>query len=137
MVVLHRSPPVFSIHLPAMMFTQLSLDEAIALQPVFETVEHVLQRVENNANEAWKDKAYQIVQRLCATRADFTTDEIWEELKKTDEHTHEPRAIGAIVMRAARARLCEPTDRYKKSTRPECHRRPIQVWKSLSIGRAA
>jgi hypothetical protein len=43
----------------------------------------------------------------------------------------EPRAIGAMMTNAAKAGVIAPTNRYTPSARPECHRRPVKIWKSL------
>jgi hypothetical protein len=106
------------------MFYQLPLDE------VYETVPQVLERVNRNANEEWKEKAWEVMQHVCKTMASFTSDSLWHELQKENVHTHEPRAIAAIIMRAAREGLCEPTDNYIKSSRPVCHKRPLRLWLS-------
>ena len=45
--------------------------------------------------------------------------------------THEKRALGGIMRGAAVAGVIERTDRVVLCTRPNCHRAPITVWKSL------
>ena len=40
------------------------------------------------------------------------------------------RAMGAIMRRAQNEGRCESTDRIQRSARPECHCRPLMIWKS-------
>ena len=63
----------------------------------------------------------------------FTTDAVWDGL---EVEPTEPRALGPILMRAARKGLCEPTDQYRNSRRVQCHARPMRVWRSLTYGQA-
>jgi len=90
-----------------------------------------LERVERNAEEAWKESAREAVERLAAIRDEFTTDAVWTMVDRMGLKTHEPRAMGAIMRRAASEGICEATDRTRRSVRPECHCRPIRVWRSL------
>jgi hypothetical protein len=72
------------------------------------------------------------VKHLARMRPEFTTDDVWEHLFQNDlPMPHEPRALGAVMVAAARARIIAPTDRYTPSARPECHRRPVKIWRSL------
>ncbi len=95
--------------------------------------EESIERVGLNADQLWSIEALKIVGMLSIERHDFTTDDIWQWMN--DLHptltTHEPRAMGAVMRRASAERLCAPTERYSKSMRPECHRRPIRVWQGL------
>ena len=85
-----------------------------------------------NANPNWWQHAVNIVQDVAATSFDFTTDDIWCELERRNVMTpHEPRAIGAVVVAVKRLGLIAPTNRYRPSSRPECHARPIRVWQAV------
>jgi hypothetical protein len=101
---------------------QLSLDEAV-------------ERVGTHADGNWVDEARQAVV-VCARRGgEFTTDEVWSWLDWfSTATTHDPRAMGAVMRWAVQARLIEPTDRYTKSERPACHKRPVRVWRPLVNG---
>lgn len=66
-------------------------------------------QVDTAANEEWKAAAAEAV-RMVATRfVDFTTDDVWECLETNFPavSTHEPRALGPVMMRAARDGICE------------------------------
>lgn len=85
-----------------------------------------------NANPDWWQHAVNIVRDVAATSFDFTTDDIWCELERRSIATpHEPRAIGAVVVAVKRLGLIAPTNRYRPSSRPECHARPIRVWQAV------
>lgn len=58
----------------------------------------------------------------------FTTDDLTDEAKLTPR---EPRVIGAVMIWAQSESICNPTGRYVKSRRTECHARPKMVWQSL------
>ena len=94
---------------------QMSLEEAIAL-------------VEENADQEWMSAAMYHVRVLCGHHSEFTTDDVWARLQHVE--TKEHRAMGAVMRKAAKAGWCVPTERFVKSQRPECNRRPICVWQS-------
>ena len=89
-----------------------------------------IERVEGNANTDWTRAALRIVTRLANSRFEFTTDAVWHFLELADTATHEPRAMGAIMRKCGALGLIHATGRTVMSTRPECHRRPIRVWRS-------
>lgn len=82
------------------------------------------------SHSKWVDVALNAVRTIAERRAEFTTDAVWYLLRESPEPM-EPRAMGAAMRLAARQKICYPTDRTSKSVRPECHRRPLQVWRSL------
>ena len=91
-----------------------------------------IEQVEHNAEPTWKLHCEAAIRWLAKTRPEFTTDDVWELMHvRHNPMPHEPRAIGAMMTNAAKSGLISPTDRYTPSARPECHRRPVKVWKSL------
>ena len=90
-----------------------------------------LAAVEAHANPDWKDEAERVIDTLAATRQHFTTDDVWQRLGHVS--THEPRALGALMKRAASRGVIRATDGWATSTRPECHGRPIRVWRSACL----
>lgn len=92
-----------------------------------------IDRVEHNANEQWMKTALNVVEMLSMQLYGFTTDDVWEWMNDLypNSTTHEPRAMGAVMRRAAQHKLCAPTDRYIKSVRTSCHQRPIRVWAGI------
>lgn len=91
-----------------------------------ELTTEAINRAEGHADPKWLDKAYTVVERLARTNRVFTTDHVWRALD--GYHTHEPRALGAVMRQAVKDRLITSTGTYVKSSRPECHRRPIPVY---------
>jgi hypothetical protein len=78
----------------------------------------------------WIARALLAVQTAALGSDTFTTDDLWAYV----ELPREPRAMGAIMIMATKAGFCEASDRTVKSTRPNCHRRPLRIWKSLLRG---
>ena len=81
-------------------------------------------------NPEWGRLAEKAVERLARKLSDFTTDDVWEALAGV-EGPGEPRAISAVMSNAAGRGLIAKTSKHRVSIRPECHRRPVRVWRSL------
>lgn len=93
-------------------------------------------KVDRAADEVWKWTAFEVVKFLSKRGKPFTTDAVHYLLARDhpEVETHEPRALGAIMRRAVANGLIEPTEQHVLSKRPECHRRPIRVWRPLPQG---
>ena len=104
--------------------TQLTIDE----------MEHKTEKAINLAgafaNEKWYSEAESAVNLLIKKGEDFDSDEIWRLLSHFDVKTKEPRALGAIMRKYAKDNKIINVG-YRKSTRPECHRRPIAIWRPV------
>ena len=98
--------------------TEQARDEAIA-------------RARDHAPTDWYERALQAVQALARRLYEFTTDEVWAEVK---EHPPEPRALGAVMEEARRNGWITRTDRTRKSVRRDCHGRPVRLWQSRLFG---
>jgi hypothetical protein len=98
--------------------------------------EEAITRVDTNADTAWMARALDIIRDIATMQDRFTTDDVWEAMHPHDEATHEPRAMGAAMRRAAKLGYVAPTPDYRPSSRPACHARPVRVWGSL-IGEAS
>lgn len=97
--------------------------------------DEAIERVDEHADQDWKVEARQAVLHAAAHRAEFTTDYVWWLLDQREVlPPHEPRALGAIMRKAAREGLIQRSDRVVESVRPANHRRPIAVWRSLLYG---
>lgn len=92
-----------------------------------------IQRADDHAVPDWKDEAYLAVIRVAARLGEFTSDDVWAELAASEVSTHEHRAMGAVIRRAARAGWCAPTSEFSLSRRPQRHRAPLRVWRSLRL----
>tara|TARA_R110000803_G_scaffold188813_1_gene251277 strand:- start:371 stop:703 length:333 start_codon:yes stop_codon:yes gene_type:complete len=88
-----------------------------------------IRNVAKHTDEQWKEfaqSAVLILLKVCEFE-EFTTDEVWE-LMPPGVETHDPRAMGAIMLEAAKSGLIVATDKYQPSKRAVCHRRPLRVW---------
>lgn len=93
--------------------------------------DEAVQRVTEGADPDWMEDALVAVEKTAQWLATFTTDDVWQALQASDESTTERRAMGAVMRRAEGAGWIEPTDEYRESERPEAHRNPKRVWRSL------
>ena len=58
-----------------------------------------IQKAGVSADPQWRRVAKQIVREIAAEGNPFTSDDLWKRLDKEHVHTHEPRALGAIMMK--------------------------------------
>jgi len=67
----------------------------------------------------------------CAKKyKEFTTDDIWQNLKnKGIPEPRDNRTIGSIMVDLQTSGEIKQTGTYIKTTRPQAHSRPIRVWK--------
>ena len=97
--------------------------------------DEAIARAHSAAPREWKEYAMDAVKYVCRSRGRgsfLTTDAVWARLAKTLgedlAQPPEPRAMGGIIRWAKSEKWIRPTDRVKKSERPECHGRRITVW---------
>lgn len=93
--------------------------------------DEAVERVDRNADDEWKSAALAAICRTAMGKEFLTTDDIWEAMSSHSATTHEPRAMGAVMRQAAAHGWISRTPDYTKSTRKECHARPVAVWLSL------
>ncbi len=87
-----------------------------------------LARVDANSDEAWKQAARTAIERLATTQPEFISDAVWDTgLPKP----REPRALGPIMVWAARRGLIVDTGRIQQSAQPKSHAMPRRIWRSL------
>lgn len=87
--------------------------------------------VDEHADDAWKIAARAAVQAVSLRRAEFTTDDVLEVLRTQPVATHEGRALGPVMLHAARMGWVENTRRFQKSNAVSRHNAPKTVWRSL------
>lgn len=82
-------------------------------------------RAAAGAGISWQEAAEAVVLRLARDRDEFTSDDIWATgLAKPAE----PRALGAVMNRLARAHSIVKTGRYVKTSQASRNNAPIAVW---------
>ncbi len=93
-----------------------------------------IEQVGENAEPEWMFPALAAACLVATYRQEFTTDPIWWILDFQWEipRPHENKAMGAVMSKLRVNRVARVIEgRISRSVRPECHRRPLQVWKSL------
>lgn len=87
-----------------------------------------VERVGENADPQWMARALDAVRKVARRRPTFTTDDVWAVLYQYDAVPDEPRAMGAVMIRARALGIVSRTDNYRNSARRRCHGRPVRVW---------
>jgi hypothetical protein len=83
--------------------------------------DEAIERVDDAAADRWKEDAWQLILRLSAAGAPFTTDDLW---RAGLAMPREPRALGPMMLRAVRHKVCAPTGVYADSNHVASHGRP-------------
>lgn len=89
--------------------------------------DEAMRRVEAGAEEEWKDHAFEAVRLLANPAADMyliTPDDLWDYVEKP----REPRALGPVMTRAAKAGLIRSTIFHENSRNG--HAPNIRIWAS-------
>jgi hypothetical protein len=90
-----------------------------------------MHRVDEHAPTTWKECAESAIRWVAERREEMTTDPVWYVLDSWSvPFPPEPRALGPLMKSACKWGWLEQTGRVHKSVRPECHRRPLAVYKS-------
>lgn len=100
--------------------TARSMHEAIAAR------DRALDQVDEAADARWKEHALECVRRTCEQLPDFISDDIWTTGGL--DSTREDRALGPIMLQAARLGWAVKTDRVRPSARSHGSGKP--VWRS-------
>jgi hypothetical protein len=82
---------------------------------------------EQGADQDFLLRADTAVQRVAGRQAFLTSDDVWAELR---EQPREPRVMGPIMMRAAKAGIITATNQWRQSESATNHGRPQRVWRS-------
>jgi hypothetical protein len=83
---------------------------------------------EDSAGLLWREEALAAVKACCLAHAEFIVDDVWQYLQAPTPP--DGRAMGSIILRAAREGWCEGTPTYRPSAQPQCHANPRRVWRS-------
>jgi len=85
------------------------------------------------ADDAWRQAALAAIRRVAERLPEFTTDHVLDEDPGL-EQGREPRALGPMMLYAAKDGLIAPTDRYVSSSRKASNARAKRAWRSLVYG---
>lgn len=93
-----------------------------------------LEQVEANADESWKEAAYGAVIATASELQQFTADDVYDRMP-AGVSTHEPRALGPVMLRALKEGAIVKADTAARpSRRRSLHASPRTVWNSLIVG---
>lgn len=109
----------------------MSQDDLLSL--IDQQRDEAIQRVNAHADPDWKDTAYATGYRIASCQESLLSEDIWQALSDQGVHTHEPRAMGAVMRRLHADKVIQPTDQFVKSPSPLGHGRPSRIWKSLLV----
>jgi len=85
-------------------------------------------------SKAWRRQGWLAAVELAKRQAEICSFDIWALLGAWGvEPPPEPRAMGSLLTELRRDGVLAPTGRYLPSPRPEQHRQPCQVWRSLIL----
>lgn len=100
--------------------------------------DEALEQVEQAADPDWKETAYETVVEVALDLPYFTTDQVMKRLMEANVMTHDLRALGPVMLRAARDLVIVKSDYLPRSSvRRSRHAGPCTVWRSLLYGGAA
>jgi hypothetical protein len=95
--------------------------------------DRALEQVEQNADQAWKADALEAIRLTAERLPEFISDDVWETpIRHRTEHlapAREDRALGPVMLAAARRGWIRKTDRVRPSVRSHLSGKP--VWTSL------
>jgi|GEM_PF-966937 len=87
-----------------------------------------MERVAVHANPLWMDLAYNAIRIAAESLEDFTSDDVMDFIPE-EYDTHERRALGPVMLKAARNGLIVKTGMVRNSKRRSLHASPRQVWR--------
>ena len=93
-----------------------------------------MKQVEDNADTRWNVLMFRLVRIVAEEVPEFTSDDVidrYEAQPGAVPTTHDLRAFGPVMRRAARAGICRNTYRTVPSRRKSLHASPRAVWQSL------
>ena len=90
-----------------------------------------MSRADRHANAAWKYAADVATLEAALDLQELTADDVVQRMDPTVD-THEWRALGPVLTRAAKAGWIEKANgKTKNCERANCHSAPLTVWRSL------
>jgi len=91
--------------------------------------DQALAQVAGNAHQDERESVERALDAVVSRGGRFTTDAVIAEMGDLYRGLREPRLLGAILQAWRSAGRIIPTGEYQRSTRRECHARPVMVWR--------
>lgn len=96
--------------------------------------DEAMSRVEEHATPGWSETMFEIVVEVALRHKQFTSDDVHDLAVKRGvwDGTHDLRALGPVILRAAKAEACVKANIASvPSRRASLHASPRAVWDSL------
>ena len=107
------------------------------LRAGIEARDNALVQGERHADPDWKKAAEIAIRKTAEELNEFIVDHVFERMNWSDAYgktgikTTDQRAMGALILAAARQKLIARTDRFLPSFNRAHHACPRRVWRSL------
>lgn len=103
---------------------------------VQEKIADGMKRADDHANYFWKRMIDAAIVAVARRLPELTVDDVLDEMEKIPNcpGTHALDALGPAMLRAKRDKIISPTDRVRRSRRPEKHGNRHNVWTSNYFG---
>lgn len=100
-----------------------------ATEATRQATEAAIQAADDHADKEWRAAALASVLYCAKTMDEFTTDEVWSVLEQNypNLNTHEPAAMGPVMLRAARDGVIVKSGRTRLSVFSRRHR-DLTIW---------
>ena len=79
----------------------------------------------------WDDIAFECIVEVAKRKEMFTGDDVMDLLQERAALSKEHRALGPVMVRAAKRGIMEKTETFQSSRRKTQHGSPRRVWLSL------
>ncbi len=92
--------------------------------------DEAIDRVDRNANKAWKQFAQDAFVKAAEDNYHFTADHVWQLIPDEAPQVHDGRAMGAVMKWAVKKGLCV-AEGFSSTTKVSGHGHPFRLWRSL------
>jgi|SRR5215831_16281439 len=90
--------------------------------------------IERHTNPEWIAFMLTIIHDIARKRLYFTADHVLQLAEERGQpFVHDLRALGPLMLRSQRDKVCEATNEFSQCRRRSRHAAPIRVWRSLLI----
>ena len=119
------------------MAKQLTLDAELATQRRDRGIERAAIGADRLDDE-WRARMLKVVWAVAQSMPDFISDDVWSHASEQDRSFAKPKALGSVMLAAAKLGWIEITDQTRVTANAARHRSRVPVWKSkVCVWRAA
>ncbi|MFG0329247.1 MAG: hypothetical protein ACF8PN_05045 [Phycisphaerales bacterium] len=106
---------------------EAALDRPPTLETARQARDAGMALVDGATDEDWKAEAADAIERLAASGRPFMSDDVWPAIGRDADPPANMRALGPIMMRAARAGRIVKTGDYRPSVRSRLAPKPLWI----------